>query len=406
MATKLLELDITTITAPVLFEEPYQHYRVLIRSQQQPLGWISFQKNESGSITPQQIKQKINEQIGNAVIQKALLHSFIIQRNNRAPLQGISIVVCTRNRTSQLATCLDALLKLDYAPYEILVVDNAPSTNDTYELVTNLAVRYVRENRPGLNWARNRGIAEAQYDIIAFTDDDVRVDGYWLQAVAKIFSNEEVMGASGYVAPAELETASQHVFELGYGGMGHGFKHRNFKKESLPAKQLLWASNFGIGANMAFRKSVFQKIGTFDTALDVGTPSYGGGDVEMFHRIVRSGYCFVYEPSMLIWHYHRREVKALRKQIFDNGRSFGCYLIDCFRKRTVSRFSIVEFFLVDWLWKWNLKNLFGRRRKIPKPLAAIELYGMLTSPFAYWKTKTQNKKIRKQHSSISTGSLF
>jgi GT2 family glycosyltransferase len=399
MATKLFELDIATITAPILFEEPYQHYRVLIRSQKQPLGWIAFQKNETGSITPQQIKQKINDQLGDAVIQRALLHSFTMQKSNTVPLQGISIVVCTRNRTSQLAICLHTLLKLDYTRYEIVVVDNAPSTNDSYDLTAKLPVRYIREERPGLNWARNRGIAEAQYDIIAFTDDDVRVDGYWLKSIAKTFSCEEVMGASGYVAPADLETTSQHLFELGYGGMGHGFKHRIFKKESLTTKQLLWASNFGIGANMAFRKEVFKKIGTFDTALDVGTPSYGGGDVEMFHRIVRSGYCFVYEPSMLIWHYHRREEKELQKQIFDNGRSFGCYLIDCFRKKTVSRFSIVEFLLVDWLWKWNLKNLFGRRGKIPKRLAAIELYGMLTSPFAYWKTKTQNKKIRKQHSS-------
>lgn len=396
MATKILELDIAAIT-PILFEEAYDHYRVLVRSQKQPVGWINFHKNKTGSISPRQIQQKIKAQMGYSVLQQALVRSFALSKETVIPQEGISIVVCTRNRTTQLSTCLNTLLRLEYTNYEIIIVDNAPSDNTTYDLATKLPVRYVRENRPGLDWARNRGIKEAKYAIIAFTDDDVRVDPYWLQSIAKTFFNKEVMGASGYVAPAELETKSQQVFELPYGGMGHGFKRRVLSKKTLSTKQLLWASNFGIGANMAFRKEVFEKIGGFDTALDVGTPSHGGGDVEMFHRLVRTGHLFVYEPSMLIWHYHRREAKALRRQIFDNGRSFGCYLIDCFLKETISRVSIVKFFVVDWLWKWNVKNLLGRRTKIPRELSAMELYGMLTSPFAYWKTKAHNRKISRRY---------
>jgi len=217
-----------------------------------------------------------------------------------------------------------------------------------------------------------------------------------LQAINQVFSNPEVMGTSGYVAAAELQTSAQHIFELNYGGMGHGFRRRYLKKEALNEKQLLWASNFGIGANMAFRKQIFQKIGGFDTALDVGTPSDGGGDVEMFHRLVIKGYLFVYEPSLLVWHFHRREYNGLRKQIFDNGRSFGCYLIDCFRKRTVSRFSIIEFLLVEWFYNWNLKNVIARHGKVPRPLALMELYGMFTSPFAYFKTKRWNRKMNRQ----------
>ena len=180
--------------------------------------------------------------------------------------------------------------------------------------------------------------------------------------------------------------------------MGHGFSRRYIQKEELAPKQLLWASGFGIGANMAFRKQVFGQIGGFDTALDVGTPSHGGGDVELFHRLVAKGYLFVYDPAMLIWHYHRRDDKALRKQIFDNGRSFGCFLIDCFRKKTVSRMTILQFFLTEWLWKWNLKNLFRRKTAIPRKLSLAELHGMLTSPWAYRQTKKRDREIRKKNS--------
>lgn len=405
MATKILELEISGSISPIFFEEGYDRYRVLVRSHKQPLGWIAFSKKDhkTPGLATDEIKELIKKQTGNALIRQMLLDSAGSKKDYSLPAEAISIIVCTRNRTTQLATCLQTLLALDYNNYEIIIVDNAPDNNDTHDLVANLPVRYIREDRPGLDWARNRGIAEAKHDIVAFTDDDVRVDPYWLQAIAKVFSNKETMGASGYVAPAELETEPQHLFELNYGGMGHGFKQRIFTKEILTEKQLLWISNSVIGANMAFRKKVFEHIGLFDTALDVGTPSHGGGDIEMFHRLVNKDHLFVYEPSMLIWHYHRRKEKALQKQVFDNGRSFGCYLIDCFRKRTVSRSSIISFFLKDWLLKWNIRNLAGRHNGIPKKLSLTELYGMLTSPFAYWQAKRRDKRMHRK--SNVTGDL-
>jgi glycosyltransferase involved in cell wall biosynthesis len=354
----------------------------------------AFPGNNAAIISPVKVIAQKKEHAG-IIIHEALRQLAPLDHGTSAST-GISVVVCTRDRAAQLSTCLTHLLALQYPTFEILVVDNAPSNEDTRELTAKLPARYVREERPGLDWARNRGIAEAKYDIIAFTDDDVRVHPHWLQEIEKIFRDETVSGASGYVAPAEMETPAQQLFESGYGGMGHGFSRRYFKRERLSNKQLLWASSFGIGANMAFRKAIFNSIGGFDTALDVGTPSHGGGDVEMFHRLVAKGHLFVYEPSMLVWHHHRREVRQLKKQVFDNGRSFGCYLIDCFRKRTVPRSTIIRFFFVEWFYKWNMKNLFFRRKIIPASYTMMELKGMFTSPFAYIQTKRNDKKIRKK----------
>ncbi|MCU7548282.1 glycosyltransferase [Chitinophagaceae bacterium LB-8] len=399
MATKVLELEIPGNIISIPFEEGYDHYRVLVRMQKQPVGWLNFSRNETGSISAEDLCMAIKRQLGPAIIQEFLSRSFV-RKNDSSSYEGISVVVCTRNRTAQLAQCLQTLLQLPYPNYEIIIVDNAPSNDDTQQLVANFPVHYVRENCPGLDWARNRGIAEAKYPIIAFTDDDVIVDKYWLQAIANIFLDKQVMGVSGYVAPAELETQAQHVFELGYGGMGHGFLRRFIRKGGISEKQLLWASNFGIGANMAFRREIFQKIGGFDTALDVGTPSNGGGDIEFFHRLVNKGHLFVYEPTMLVWHYHRKENSALSKQIFNNGCSFGCYLIVCFRKKTVRHFTILQFFILDWFLKWNLKNLI-HPTKIPIRLSLYELFGMLTSPISYWKTLRWNKQVRKKYGTLS-----
>ena len=215
MATQILELELTADWNPISFMEGYDHARVLIRSHKRPIGWISLEKDAGGPVSREKIISTLKKQLGKTVIKQALL-SLRRETKLQAPYEGISIVICTRNRTAQLATCLDALLKLTYPQYEILVIDNAPSNDDTLKLTNGLPVRYVREDRPGLDWARNRGIAEARYDLVAFTDDDVRVDSYWLEAISKTFAHPRVMGASGFVGPAELETPAQHIFELTY----------------------------------------------------------------------------------------------------------------------------------------------------------------------------------------------
>lgn len=133
----------------------------------------------------------------------------------------VTVVVCTRDRTNDLAMCLEALLQLDYPYLDFLVVDNAPTTNATQQLVAEKfpQVRYVCEPRPGLDWARNRAIVEAKGEIIAYTDDDVIVDAGWVKALVQPFLEDaSVMAVTGLVAPYELETSAQIMFEM-YGGL-------------------------------------------------------------------------------------------------------------------------------------------------------------------------------------------
>ena len=82
----------------------------------------------------------------------------------------------------------DAIAQMSVPASEVLVVDNAPSSDATERLVREHypGVRYVLEPRPGLDWARNRAIAEARSEIIAFTDDDVIVDRNWVSAIAEL----------------------------------------------------------------------------------------------------------------------------------------------------------------------------------------------------------------------------
>ena len=119
---------------------------------------------------------------------------------------GVTIIVCTRDRTEGLRECLRTLQQVTYDPIEIIVVDNAPSGNATREAVTALAqndprIRYTCESRPGLSRARNHGMVHARYDIVAFTDDDTMVDPGWPSAIAAGFAADpEAVCVTGLVA--------------------------------------------------------------------------------------------------------------------------------------------------------------------------------------------------------------
>ena len=316
----------------------------------------------------------------------------------------VTVVVCTRDRTQQLKDCLRSLSKLAYGHIDILVVDNAPNSDETKRLVeTSYAdFRYVVEPRPGLDWARNRGIEEAYGEIIAYTDDDVVVDALWVDALVKVFQDDPcVMAVTGLVAPYELETEAQMLFER-YGGFGRGFKRRWYQVDNANGKEEFFhigAGQFGTGANMAYRSLLFKKIGVFDPALDVGTVTNGGGDLEMFFRVLEEGYTLVYEPAALVWHKHRKNFEELRAQLTNHGIGFYSFLIGSARAYPRCKWSIIQFGLW-WFWHWDIRRLlksFIVTQRVPRELIIAELRGSLIGLTRYTKAKSRAEEISRDY---------
>ncbi len=125
----------------------------------------------------------------------------------------VSVVICTRDRPGELARCLASLPKQTRVPDQVVVVDNAPSDGRTQEVAVKAEAIYVREDRPGLGFARNAGVRAASGHIIVYTDDDVRLHSRWLERMVNAFDDERVMAVTGLVLPAELETEAQMFFE-------------------------------------------------------------------------------------------------------------------------------------------------------------------------------------------------
>ena len=233
--------------------------------------------------------------------------------------EAITVVICTRNRPNELRQCIQQLMRCHDTNFELLVVDNASDTDETERVVAGFKdAVYVRENRKGLDIARNTGIKYATHNIVAFTDDDVMVGLDWITQIREGFSDPLTMALTGLTIPSELSSKAQYLFEHDW-GFNKGYLPKLFDYEYLGRyisdEKAFPAWDVGAGANMAFRRDVFKMVGGFDERLDVGA-SGCSGDSEMWYRILAEGWNCFYMPQMVVYHQHRKTMPELKNQLF------------------------------------------------------------------------------------------
>lgn len=410
---KVVDLELSRSISTIEGLEGYMGLRGLVRLHGVPLGYIDA-PIILGCCTAETLSKLILEQHAWAIICQLLKNGLASSHRienlriedliNLSPAEHteewplVTVAVCTRDRPDDIKLCLEALNKLDYPNLDILIVDNAPQTAETQQLIKSHYphVRYVCEPRPGLDWARNRAIIEAKGDIVAYTDDDVVVDPGWVKGLAKVFAeNPDVMAVTGLVVPYELETETQVLFEE-YGGFGRGFEQKWFRVGKDKAVPWYWlgTGQFGTGANMAYRRSIFETIGQFDPALDVGTATNGAGDLEMFFRVLKSGHTLVYEPLAMVRHRHRREYSKLRTQLRNNGSMFA-YILCSMKSYPEQGLSFVMLVLW-WSLYWNLRRLIISLLhpiQFPRDLILAEFIGEFTGFTTYPKAKRRAVQI-------------
>jgi GT2 family glycosyltransferase len=229
---------------------------------------------------------------------------------------ALSVVICTRDRPEALEHCLAALAAQTSQPGQIVVVDN--STRQSAEAVTARfpGIDYVHEPRPGLSVARNAGVRASKGALIAFTDDDVEPSSSWTMEIVRAFSSAAVDAVTGLVLPARLDTPAQCYFQFKMGGFGSEcvplIFDRRFLDETKGTGAQVW--RIGAGANMAFRRSVFDRIGLFDERLGAGA-SGCSEDSELWYRLIADGGACLFEPRAFVMHHHREQWAGLRQQV-------------------------------------------------------------------------------------------
>jgi GT2 family glycosyltransferase len=271
----------------------------------------------------------------------------------------VTVAICSRNRPESLRRSLASVCDLDYGSLDVLVVLNAPSDVSEQERLQREFphFRIFVEPRPGLDNARNTAIRHAHGEFICYTDDDTEVHSQWVARIVDCFrSNPDAGCVTGLIAPAALDHEPEAIFE-NIGGFGRGYLSQTYRVNKSDESRdwfHLGAGEFGAGANMSFRLHAIRNVGHFDPNLDVGTPSMGGGDLEMFIRILESDYDLVYEPSVIVFHHHRQTISDLYRQLATWGVAFNAMLMCVFWTQPRLRAKIIRFYL-----RWILPTQVG-----------------------------------------------
>lgn len=221
----------------------------------------------------------------------------------------VTIAICTRNRAALLRDTLNSLLEMNIdedCSFDVLVVDNN-STDDTRKVVETFLSRlrgrltYHVERNIGLSFARNTAISIARGNVIAFTDDDIFFDPNWLRSVLRCFAKYpsadciagRVVPIYGAGRPEWLGTEPHWLFIEGlYGATPFGDSERALTRD-----------DYLVGANMAFRKRMFEQLKPFSTSMGRrGKSLLSKEETELYLRMNKAGVLSVYCPGAQVLH--------------------------------------------------------------------------------------------------------
>lgn len=397
---QLIEIEVTQPLPEIKTEANHTGIALKLRYRDRPVGLILQEINPETTLSPEALADLIQAEIGTKIVQEKL-RDVLSPALDLDAFPFLTVAICTKDRPENVERCLKSLIPLqipDNTPrFEILIVDNAPSDDQTKNKVAQFpSVGYTCEPKAGLDFARNHALAIATGEFLAFLDDDVVVDRGWYDGLRTAWAeNPDAGGFTGLVMPYELETEAQILFER-RGGFGRGYEKIRHS-QIAPGNPLYpcGAGIFGAGCNMAFRRALLLEIGGFDDALDTGRPLPGGGDLDIFYRVVRSGAPFIYEPRYLVYHQHRRDLAGLQRQYWSWGLGFMAFVTKSYES---DRENQGKFRALVWWWfrdqvKQLIKSVLGQHSLPPKMILA-ELWGGIQGLFGeYGRSRRRVAKI-------------
>ncbi|HXR29786.1 MAG TPA: glycosyltransferase [Solirubrobacterales bacterium] len=400
---------------------PFESCMCLVRLHGRPLGTIEVRLPPDG-LAVEQLAAEIQRELGGEIrrhleadgLPASVLGAGGIAGPEAPPCTerreemlrhapSISIVIVTRGRPERVRRTVRSILACRYPSdrQETIIVDTPedgedPLSFDENDFPSDAKVRVVVEPQPGISRARNRGLWEANGEIVVFADDDVDVDENWLATLIAGFElGSRVDAVSGPTLPGALETPTERWFE-GFGGLQRGFETRTYGLDDPPHDQPLFPfipGAFGSGRSMAFRRDPFRALGGFDPVLGPPTPTLAGEDIEALLRVVLTGRQVVHEPAALVWHAHPRDYGMLRRRMW----GYGLGLSACVTKSVVDNPRLLPTLLrklpagVGFALSPKSEKNRNRQGDYPRELIRLELAGLACGPFAYLRSRWQQR---------------
>jgi len=224
----------------------------------------------------------------------------------------LSVIVSTVGRPERLlnlARSLEESGRHFKKPWELVVIDNHPEPNEATSTAiaqissfSGLTLVPLIERRRGKSRAVNMAVKETRGEFLAITDDDCVVSPDWLSAIYREFATDSELAVVG--GRVELFDKRDYPVTI------------RTRRDRVVLRQGDDTLNLIIGANMAFRRTVFEQLNGFDTAIGSGAYIGSGNDVDILYRAYRAGKKIVYTPHVSVYHDHGRrmpqEIRRLR----------------------------------------------------------------------------------------------
>jgi glycosyltransferase involved in cell wall biosynthesis len=326
---KVVDLGMEHTRAQGTSVEGYRSLWCLSRTQGAPSEISFWDVNDDVTVNLDDLRKSSNGQEQSVIGEAA-------QQASGASKVILTVVICTRNRPSQLQRALESLRTQSDFNFRTLIVDNAPTSSSTAEVVEQIKLdrcEYIVEPKKGLSRARNAALGYVATEYVAWMDDGEVADVNWVQSLKQGFTHpSDPIAVCGVMLPAELETEAQIRFEQ-FGGFNKG---RSLFPEVLRADSprinpLYPLPAIGSGGNMAFRLHALRAAGGFDPFLGAGTRTHGGEETKVFAVLLRSGGTILHWPKAITWHFHRRRMTDLHKQFYGYSAGLSAFYASMIR---------------------------------------------------------------------------
>jgi glycosyltransferase involved in cell wall biosynthesis len=299
----------------------------------------------------------------------------------------VSVVVATYNRAHLLEGVLRALGSQEVPDslfWEIVVIDNnsrdsTPREVAAFAKTTAVPVRYAFEPRQGLSHARNRGVKEARGGIVAFLDDDVLPEPDWVAQVVAAIERWQAQGVGGRILPLWqsppppwLDRNPRLLRLLAI----MDFEASCLLSLPLQRQPQVW------GANMAFRRELFEKVGNFDPRQGrTGARLFKGEESDLVHRALELGLRIAYDARLTVLHRigpDRLRKAYFRRLAFDRGQGQARVASVVGGRRFFGAPSGAYRAAFAGFWRWIGQLLRRRRESFDQELRWFRSVGELT----------------------------
>lgn len=267
---------------------------------------------------------------------------------------GISVVISSYNALKTLGKCLDAFESQDFdtSKFQVIIVDDG-STDASKALIheyiahEKISLVYLFQKNQGAGVARNTGIKQARFDILAYTDADCVPDSNWLSVIYRSIKEEKKMFLGGYTYTDDVVI---------------------FPWKNAPAHQV------GITANMALSRNITENIFFWN-----GFSGMLWDDTNFVMDLSNKGIPQIYVPEMKVLHpinilsFERLMIRTKGRQnevlLYKNHREkvLSCFH-PIFQPRFFGRISLsfvlllcsfaISISTIIFLWFWVFLSVF------------------------------------------------